>query len=181
MSQDHFLKLYPPAIHVVNFFNEKKQEILESFDDSLFSGFYGYPIGPEIFLQDQALAEIDKKYKILHAAFLKVNPNSSYHWHIDRRRGASINMLLTYDDQSFTLFYRNKDDYLQDKQQFEIVSLPYQQNHYFVFNTQQYHSVVNFNSPRVIFSCLFEKEKEDLTFEMIRDHCKHHQLDIKRD
>jgi hypothetical protein len=171
MSQDHFLKLNPPSTHVVDFFNEKRQEILERFDESLFSGFYGYPIDPDIFLKDQALAEINKKYKILHAAFLKVNPNSSYHWHVDRKRGVSVNMLLTYEDQSFTLFYKNKEDYLQDKQQFETVALHYQPNHYFLFNTQQYHTVVNFNAPRVVFSCLFEKEKDELTFEMIRDYC----------
>tara|TARA_B110000503_G_C7171071_1_gene424306 strand:+ start:4342 stop:4788 length:447 start_codon:yes stop_codon:yes gene_type:complete len=137
----------------------------------MFSGFYGFPIGREIFLQDPVLSKIDKKYKILHGAFLKVNSNSAYHWHIDRKRGASINMLMTYESLSFALFYKNKDDYITDKQQFETVKLAYEPNHFFLFNTQQYHSLINFDAPRVIFSCLFEEEKDDLTYEMVKDYC----------
>lgn len=171
MSRDHFLKLTPSSNSVVNFFNTNKSQILEKFDDSLFSGFYGFPVEREIFLQDQVLSIIDEKYKILYGAFLKVSPNSGYHWHIDRKRGASINMLMTYDSLSFALFYKNENDYITDKQQFETVSLAYHPNHFFLFNTQQYHSVINFNSPRVIFSCLFEQEKEELSYDMIRDYC----------
>lgn len=161
----------PISSSVVNFFYKNKTEILERFDDSLFSGFYGFPVAREIFLQDKVLSEIDKKYKILHGAFLKVNSNSGYHWHVDRKRGASINMLMTYESPSFALFYKNKEDYIADKQQFEIVTLAYEPEHFFLFNTQQYHSVINFNSPRVIFSCLFEQEKEQLSYQMIKDHC----------
>ena len=83
---------------------------------------------------------------------LRIPPNSIYDWHKDEYRLSAVNMLIKHD-HSHSLFAKSRDNYY-----INITELSYQPYTYYLFNNQQYHSVLNFNKPRYLFSLYFDKE-----------------------
>lgn len=84
---------------------------------------------------------------------LKLPPFVSYNWHKDTKRNCSINMLLNFDGISHCLFADRFNDVV-----FDICELNYQENTYYLFNTQNYHSVINLEKPRFLLSLEFKNQ-----------------------
>ena len=131
-------------------------------DNLKFNEYYGFDISlidKDIWLSEPLLNEVNKKFKIKDCAYLKLNSYTNYKWHKDVIRGASINMLMTPDAKSYTLFGEEKSE-----DQIEFIKLDYESEYFYLFNTQMIHSVFNLDKTRYIFSVEFEKNKNELTY-----------------
>lgn len=69
----------------------------------------------------------------------KFPPNTYYPFHTDSRRGCVVNMVLNRDNQGITLFQVSK----MQHNQFQVISLDYERNVPYLFNTQVRHNVMN--------------------------------------
>lgn len=102
----------------------------------------------EFFNEDPELYDI---IKILGAegriAVYKTPPNTSYFWHKDSTRNASINILLSGYD-SMTLYAKSPSNGMMS----DLTILPYKEKKVFLLNTQELHTVMNFSETRYILS-----------------------------
>ena len=94
-------------------------------------------------------------------------PNRSYLWHVDEKRGLSINMLLSFDHVSHSVFgdFGNRPT----KEQVQITELKYKKDTFYIFNTQRPHTVFNFEQSRYLFTVEFVKPKTELVYNQVRD------------
>lgn len=117
------------------------------------------PIPQEILNKDPFFQWLSKNYKYF-AAILKLDPYVCYDWHKDTKRGVSINMLLTPEARSICMFTDSKEGVV-----FKTEELIYKPETYYIFNTQVFHTVFNFETERYLLSVEFELDKDSLTFE----------------
>lgn len=99
------------------------------------------------------------------AGLLNLEPFKTYKWHTDGRRGVSINALIS-DSPSVTLFSENV--FQEDSHQADIQQLDYELNQIYLFNPQVPHTVINFDKPRLLFSCEFFLNKDELSFDQLK-------------
>ena len=119
--------------------------------------FRAKPIPHEVIVKDRFLQWLSARYEFI-AGVIKMEPYEQYDWHIDTRRGVSINMLLEHDD-SAVLF--SDDPFMLVK---KIYPYKYEPDTYYLFNTQVAHCVINYSKPRYLFSIEFKKNKLQLTY-----------------
>lgn len=110
-------------------------------------------------LNEPVLKEIHSEFPIAKAAILRMEPYQAYHWHVDAQRGVSINMLLSAHDTSHCLFGSPKND---DNMYF--TELKYKPNTLYLFDTQTLHTIINFETPRYLFSVEFEDSVDKLVY-----------------
>ena len=58
----------------------------------------------DIILSEPVLKNINDKFEIQSGGIIRLNPNRCYMWHQDSVRGASVNLLLSPEVESFVLF-----------------------------------------------------------------------------
>jgi hypothetical protein len=104
------------------------------------------------------LADIGAKYS-LAVGIVRLDPYTTYDWHVDSRRGVCINMLLN-DVKSQCLFSVGETEATHS-----FLELKYQPKTYYVFNNQVPHMVINFAESRYLMSVEFQADKNELTFE----------------
>lgn len=97
---------------------------------------------------------------------LKLNPYTTYDWHVDGRRGVCVNMLLN-DVKSNCIFEVGSDEATH-----QFIELKYLPKTYYLFNNQVPHMVINFAQPRYLMSVEFEADKNELTFEQLLEEVK---------
>lgn len=129
-------------------------------------GFDLLIIDKRIWSCELVLNVINQQFEISHCTILKIDPNINYNWHTDTSRGLAINMLLK-DVRSHCLFGFEQDNYNDN-----FVELKYKPHKFYLFNTQHRHSVINFDSPRYVFSVEFVKDKTQLTYDDVYNWCK---------
>lgn len=133
-------------------------EYLRIVDSAKWFNAYSFDIlniPDEIALRDPVIAKIHKKFPVesfkTRPVCLKMGPNILYKLHEDTVRLAAINMLITgWDSHSF---YGTPKEGSEDM--FHINRVIYEPKSYYLFNTKQLHSVLNFNEPRIVFSLGF--------------------------
>ena len=91
---------------------------------------------------------------------IRVEPNTSYMWHVDTDRHTSINMLLADGGDSRCLFAPHGIDIVTP-----IIELKYEPDTLYAFNTKMLHTVLNFSKPRYMFSVEFLDTDRGLTYE----------------
>ena len=128
--------------------------------------FMALPIHPELLHQDRFLKDLSKKREY-HGGILQVNPNTCYNWHVDTDRNSGVNMLLYDDGQSRCLFAPEGIDVVMP-----TVELKYAPNTFYAFNTKVMHSVLNFTTPRFLFSLEFIGKDNGLTYDQLLDDLK---------
>lgn len=128
--------------------------------------FMALPIHPELLHQDKFLKNLSEKREYI-GGILQVNPNTCYNWHIDTDRNSGVNMLLYDDGQSRCLFAPGGIDVVMP-----TVELKYAPNTFYAFNTKVMHSVLNFTTPRFIFSLEFIGKDNGLTYDQLLDDLK---------
>jgi hypothetical protein len=150
----------------------KKSTILKELEDFAFSPsdwlpYYNFDakrIPPEIIFQDDFFIWLSHRYSFV-AGILKLDPYVCYDWHIDTRRGAGVNMLLTPSSRSICAFKNDLDQTV-----FKIDELKYKPSTYYLFNTQVPHTVYNFETTRYLMSVEFAKNKDELSFnDLLKD------------
>ena len=136
---------------------------------NLWANQYGLDImsvSDEIWYKELLLRTITKKFPIQDAFIIRIPPNTVYNWHVDGTRAAGINLKLSGDSRSHTLFGTPIDDWND-----EFKELDYEFKSFYLFNTQHRHSVINFDSYRYLFSVQFAQTKDELTYKEIYDWC----------
>ena len=126
-------------------------------------------VPPEIVARDTFMLELAQIHPFVMGV-LKMEPDTVYNWHMDSRRGCTINLLLTYEDISHCLF-STEPDQVQCKTQ----ELYYRPKTYYLFNTQRHHMVINGGEDRYLASLEFA-EGADLTFDQLKKELAEYQL-----
>lgn len=142
--------------HIIKDHLEKVKNNLESVK------YYGFDmslVNKDVWLKEPLLNKLNETFRIKGCAYLKLNPFTNYVWHKDTLRGASINMLMTPNAKSYTLFGEEKYG-----DQIKFIEFEYEPEYFYLFNTQINHTVFNFDKERYIFSAEFEKDKNKLNY-----------------
>lgn len=116
-------------------------------------GFECVQISNDWIEKEPALKTVHSHQRIQRLGLLRIEGNSMYDWHTDSYRQSCINMLISPNHHSHTLFGVNRDYVNKD-----IVELKYEPNTYYIFNNQMQHCVINLDGPRYLFSLYFEVE-----------------------
>lgn len=88
----------------------------------------------------------------------RLEPNTSYHWHRDYDRDASMSVLLNCFDNSYTLFGDKNNKSLGPGHIPNIKLLNYKPNAMYLFNGTEWHTGFNFtNEMRYLISISFTR------------------------
>jgi hypothetical protein len=139
--------------------------------------FIAKPIPYELLEQDPLFKWLGERYKYI-AGVIKVEPFTTYDWHVDTRRGVGINMLLSPLNMhaSRCIFSVNNSEATT-----KFTQLLYEPDVYYIFNTQKEHMVINFKRPRYMMSVEFLKDKDELTYEQLCQDIKlNYEKNIKK-
>lgn len=120
----------------------------------------------EVWLREPLLQTIHQKFPISGGAIIRITPNVVFNWHTDVTRAAGINLKVSGESRSHTLFGNPVDEWND-----EFVELEYEFKTFYLFNTQHKHSVINFNDDRYLFSIQFAQTKDEITYKEIYDWC----------
>ena len=153
----------------LNFFEIKsKSKILNDLvsikdNNDPFVDYFNFEVkfvSPDVTNKDPFLRALNKSHRF-NAAILRINQNSIYNWHIDDNRGVSVNMLI--DGGASHCIFTNEEYAVVNN----IQELKYEPKTYYALNVQNYHSVINFEKPRYMFSLEFNEDKNILTFDQL--------------
>lgn len=139
---------------------------LLAFDDTKFHPYYNFGVkiaDGSMIERDPFLASLLKVHPFL-AGVLRIPPNTVYNWHTDTNRGASLNMLLEGGEYSHCLF---ADEPLPEVAS-RVSELVYEPKRYHLLNTQEYHCVINMDTPRFMFSLEFLEDKHQLSYYQLK-------------
>lgn len=147
----------------------------ENKDSMQFFNYIGWrasPVDHDFIVSEPVLNFLNKVSPIEKAGFIRMEPNHCYDWHTDMQRGLSINMLMTPDHDSHTLFGNRGNELLN----FPTIELHYKPDTFYLFNTQIPHMVINTDQPRYLFTVEFHKQKEELSYRDMFVACYKSQL-----
>ena len=119
----------------------------------------------ELAFSDPVIAGIGAKYS-LAMGIVRLDPYTTYDWHVDTKRGVCINMLLN-DVRSCCLFSVEEAEATHS-----FSELRYEPKTFYVFNNQVSHMVANFERSRYLMSVEFQADKNELTFEQLLGELK---------
>jgi len=129
-------------------------------------GFKAIPIDTRWIGKESALDKIHKVHPIKQLGLLKVPKKSFYNWHVDDFRQSCINLLVSKDHHSYSVFGEHQNDYYHNN----IIELNYKPLTYYLFNNQRKHAVINLDSKdRYLFSLYFE---EETPYEVLQEKLK---------
>jgi len=146
------------------------KEVIDKFGDlnnwGEYYAFRAKPLPNKYIEQNKFLTWLNNIYNFELILFY-YPPYYIYNWHIDIRRGATLNMLLNFDGDSHCIFCKDKE--FQDKKTFYFQELVYKPNKFYLFNTQVSHSVYNFDKPRFLIGTEFKEKKDTLSYKKIKE------------
>lgn len=141
---DYFRKIKTPSTSVVKYYTTERIAKLDWYD---LPGYQGIEVPRQVLLKESFFQDLDKEFGLAGAALLKWPSMISYFWHEDGDRNATINMQISYDGHSHTLFGDKKSDW-----HMEIEELVYEPGYFYLFNTQQPHEMINLGTERYLFT-----------------------------
>jgi hypothetical protein len=149
-SENCFLPLKQKAEGVIDFIEWLIDQELP-WDEHF--GFDAVPVDSCWIETEPALCKVNQLQPIKQLGLLRIPPQSMYDWHVDQYRLSCLNLLISQNHHSHTLFgiqrnYINKN----------ICELQYEPKTYYLFNNQIEHCVINLDSPRYLLSLYFEEE-----------------------
>jgi hypothetical protein len=127
--------------------------------------FHAIQVPFDLAYSDPILRSLGTKYP-LAVGIIRLDPYTTYDWHVDGRRGVCVNMLLN-DVKSHCLFEVEHDEATHT-----FLELKYCLGSYYVFNNQVPHMVINFNESRYLMSVEFEADKNELSYEQLLGEVK---------
>ena len=102
---------------------------------------------------EPALRAVHQINPILQLGILKMPEHRAYHWHRDQNRQACINLLLSIEHHSHTLFGEPVNS-----TNMHCLELCYRPGRYYLFNNQVPHTVINLDVDRYLLSLEFKRE-----------------------
>lgn len=143
-----------PIFDSLVFYSLNKEPYVEYYS-------FGMKLIPrEVLFQDPFLLSLFSIHPF-DGAILLIPKLSIYNWHIDDRRGASVNMLIS-DTDSHCIFVEGGFKMVNN-----IQELSYKPRTYYFFNSQEHHSVINTKSDRYLFSIEFLEDKSSLSYRQL--------------
>lgn len=127
--------------------------------------FHAVQVPFSLAFSDPVLYTLGMKHQ-LAVGVIRLDPYTTYDWHIDTRRGVCINMLLN-NAKSNCLFSVGETEATHS-----FVELKYHLGSYYAFNNQVPHMVLNFNESRYLMSVEFEADKNKLSYEQLLGELK---------
>ena len=143
-------------------------DIITDTDPSQWVPYYNFmalPVSKQL-LDDPLLNKIAEK-RDFQCGLLKIPPNTVYNWHVDTDRNCGLNMLVYDDGQSKCIFAPEGMKIVMP-----TVQLRYAHNTFYAFNTKVMHTVLNFTTPRYMFSLEFIGKDYGLTYEQLLEDLK---------
>ena len=170
-------------------FKDKSTIISEQWKeyiDQEWKSYYGFEamiLPSVIWKQEILLRKIHEKFPFKNVGLIRLPINYNYNWHKDLSRGCGINMLLEHN-KSYTFFQdvqthsneSNNEQYNFDEFGTKFLKLEYKPNTFYAFNTQRLHCVWNFDKPRYLFTCEFEQDHNELSYEALIKWMKENNL-----
>lgn len=138
--------------------------------DSDWVKYYNFELLP---INHETLRKADGFLKALYhahpyeAGVIRLQPNTYYDWHVDDRRGVSVNMLINHG-HSHCLFKKSSNT-LEDAVTGKFYELNYQRGIYYFFNNQVEHSVYNYEGVRYLLTLEFHEDKDKLNFKSLTE------------
>ena len=130
-----------------------------------YHGFDAVQVPFDLVFSDPVLHTLGMQHR-LAVGILRLDPYTTYDWHVDGKRGVCVNMLLN-DVKSHCLFEVEKDEATRS-----FLELKYAPKTYYVFNNQVPHMVTNFAQSRYLMSVEFVEGKDELTFDQLLEEVK---------
>lgn len=130
-----------------------------------YHGFDAVQVPFDLAFSDPVLYTLGMQHKMA-VGVLRLDPYTTYDWHVDGKRGVCVNMLLN-DVKSHCLFEVGKDEASRS-----FLELKYAPNTYYIFNNQVPHMVTNFAQSRYLMSVEFVEGKDELTYEQLLKEVK---------
>jgi len=111
------------------------------------------------------IKQVDKITSIDRIVLLSMPEHTTYNWHVDDHRKATINLLINNHKESFCLFGESIDE-----SKHSTIKLEYKKDTFYLFNTKKDHMVVNFGERRYILSMQFNSKLsyEEIKSELIK-------------
>jgi hypothetical protein len=130
-----------------------------------YHGFDAVQVPFDLAFSDPVLHMLGMQHR-LAVGILRLDPYTTYDWHVDGKRGVCVNMLLN-DVKSHCLF-----EVAHDEATRSFVELKYSPKSYYIFNNQVPHMVTNFAQSRYLMSVEFAEGKDELTFDQLLEEVK---------
>jgi hypothetical protein len=130
-----------------------------------YHGFDAVQVPFDLVFSDPVLHTLGMQHR-LAVGILRLDPYTTYDWHVDGKRGVCVNMLLN-DVKSHCLF-----EVAHDEATRSFVELKYSPKSYYIFNNQVPHMVTNFAQSRYLMSVEFAEGKDELTFDQLLEEVK---------
>jgi len=117
-------------------------------------GFKAVELDKDTLLQEEPLLGLVNIYSpIARMGLLRVPAFNFYDWHVDEYRLSCINLLISTNNHSHTLFGVQNDDLNK-----QVCELQYKPKRFYLFNNQIKHCVCNLDQERYLFSIYFQEE-----------------------
>jgi len=140
-----------------------------NWEEFVYYDYYSFEVAPlsnTMWSEHHALSQVNNEFPIKQVGLIRMPPNSGYDWHVDTDRTVGMNMLVGDVHCCDTLFSKNYSRGLT----YDITRLEYQPWELYVFNTKIYHTVLNYQHPRYLFTVEFEK-RDQTSYAAVRDFC----------
>jgi hypothetical protein len=103
---------------------------------------YRINITPNVFEDNPKTQALINEFVLPHRMFIqRLEPRTSYNWHIDYARNASLTLCLNQTENSLTLFAERKEV----NHFCELRPLYYKPNTMYLFNGSQWHCGINYS------------------------------------
>lgn len=136
-------------------------ELISSTATECWQPYYNFqalPIHTDLLNEDPLLKKLGEK-RFFQGGLLKIPTHTAYNWHVDTDRHCGLNMLVYDDGQSKCIFAPEGMKIVMP-----TVELRYAPNTFYAFNTKVMHTVINFTTPRYMFSLEFIGKDYGLTY-----------------
>ena len=162
-DKDCFISITTDTQNIQNYFKNNFNNLQWHEHESL----WNLALVPlDVLLENPTLVKINNHFEIEGAGFIKMEPYQCYKWHVDFYRGPAINMHMNpLEELSLCLFETEEIN----KERIKYLTLNYQPETFYLFNTQINHSIITFARPRYLFTLQFKKSKDELSYWHVRN------------
>lgn len=146
----YFKRINTPSTSVVKYYTPERIAKLDWYD---LPGYQGIEVPKQVLLNESFFQSLDQKFGLVGGAILKWPSMISYFWHEDGDRNSTVNMQLSYDGHSHTIFGNKQSDWHMD-----IEELIYEPGYFYLFNTQEPHEMINLGKERYFLTTRIESD-----------------------